>query len=146
SDKLDQKMLKDLPTTLEYLKLFRCNLTDKMLAALAHLEHLRALDISLNEITGSTLDTLPRNLEYLNCDGNSELTDEGVSKLSCLSNLRMVSLDDCERLKGSSFRSLPQFLRSLGARNCRLSNEAKDLIKNYRPIVASKSRESFIFS
>ena len=85
-------------TSLHTLSLSQTNITDEGVAQLASLR-LTSLDLSNTEITGSTLDTLSRDIEELNLYSCNRLTDAGIANLGLKRNAQGVVIHEAMRLK-----------------------------------------------
>ena len=114
---LTLEILKQLTafTFLHTLSLRNTAITDAGLAQLTGLK-LKSLDVSVTEITGSTLNTLSRDIEELNLSRCARLTD---AELAQLAGLKLKSLDvSWTEIADSTLATLSRDIKELGLRCC----------------------------
>ena len=121
---LTPKILKQLAsfTSLQTLSFRKTNITDAGLTQLAGMK-LKSLDVSQTEITGSTLDTLSRDIEELALGECQWFTDAGVSGLGLKHNAQGTVVHTAMRLKKLDISETIIAGRTLGT----LSRDIKEL-------------------
>ena len=134
---------------IENLSLSNCQLTDNGLQCLTSLKQLRQLDLSVytdtkqkaySPFTGkglSHLRSLKSSLTHLNLANGTDFTDDGLTRLSHFTALRVLNLSNCRRITETGLGALLPLihLEVLNLHQCRVRNGGVEQLQYFASFI-----------
>ncbi|WP_303759322.1 hypothetical protein [Alcanivorax jadensis] len=103
----DDETLTDVPKNTVFLSLENADVSDLGIELLPDLPHLRCIDLDGTQVTDKGMKRIAafRNLEEVWIEG-TQVSDAGLSVLYPLTNLKFISVMDCEHISDEAIECL----------------------------------------